>query len=63
MAQPPTEEVYSINPDKSLLSSMIRSLTVKSNYLHSSILKDPTVLNDVQILVDNLTDLLKGKKV
>lgn len=62
MTLPTTQEVYSINPEKSLEASMIRSLTVKSNYLHSSILKDPTVLNDVQILVDNLTDLLKGKK-
>jgi len=63
MTQPPTQEVYSIDPEKSLEKAMIRSLTVKSNYLPSSILKDSTVLNDVQILVDNLTDLLKGKKV
>jgi len=59
---PATSEVWSINPEKSLEASMIRSLKVKSNYISSKILEDPDVYRDVEILVDNLTDLLQGKR-
>ena len=58
---PATSEIWSINPEKNLEASMIRSLKVKSAYLSSGILADPNVYSDVEILVDNLTDLLQGK--
>lgn len=59
---PATSEVWSINPEKSLEAYMIHSLKVKSSYISSKILEDPNVYRDVEILVDNLTDLLQGKR-